>query len=264
MKRIAGTILVFLLLGAIVNMAVAWACARFSPDPADDFYFSRDMFSGRAYDHYWLDHRPESFPPGKRWTICEPNWDSFGVRTVFFLGGFREDWDGKVTGIWTGEEWYEVPRLHWNTILDTNDHGLPEAVVDSTAAYEMQFVETGWPCYSMIGHIADRKSLIKPSYELVECSGILIGTRTGNEVFKRAIVIPFRPIWPGFIINTAFYATILLLLIGGPGMVRRRLRRQKGRCPSCGYNLRGDLPVGCPECGWGRGDESSESESRQS
>ena len=29
-------------------------------------------------------------------------------------------------------------------------------------------------------------------------------------------------------------------------------RFDEKRCPSCGYNLRGDLSAGCPECGWRR------------
>lgn len=30
----------------------------------------------------------------------------------------------------------------------------------------------------------------------------------------------------------------------------------RGVCPACGYNLRGARTPGCPECGWGRGDEN--------
>ncbi len=29
-------------------------------------------------------------------------------------------------------------------------------------------------------------------------------------------------------------------------------RRQRGRCPECGYDLRGNRDAGCPECGWRR------------
>ena len=61
-----------------------------------------------------------------------------------------------------------------------------------------------------------------------------------------------RPIWPGFAINTVVYAIILWLLICGPFIVRRDYRVWRGRCPECGYDLRGDLAAGCPECGWNR------------
>ena len=43
---------------------------------------------------------------------------------------------------------------------------------------------------------------------------------------------PVRPIWPGFAINTLFYAAILWLLIRGPFALRRFIRVKRGRCPA--------------------------------
>ena len=57
--------------------------------------------------------------------------------------------------------------------------------------------------------------------------------------------------WPGFAINTVFYAAILWLPFA-PFQLRRYLRRKRGLCIKCGYDLRGDFAAGCPECGWGR------------
>jgi hypothetical protein len=37
----------------------------------------------------------------------------------------------------------------------------------------------------------------------------------------------------------------------------RRTRRESGRCPECGYDLRGELAEGCPECGWNRQPEAT-------
>jgi hypothetical protein len=54
-------------------------------------------------------------------------------------------------------------------------------------------------------------------------------------------------IWPGFAINTLFYAGILWLLFAAPIALRRRRRIKRGLCPACAY------PVGtsnkCTECG---------------
>ena len=64
--------------------------------------------------------------------------------------------------------------------------------------------------------------------------------------------IPFRPVWPGFPINTLFYATLLWLVTLGPFAARRVIRRKRGRCIKCGYDLRGTSGGGgeaCPECG---------------
>ena len=38
-------------------------------------------------------------------------------------------------------------------------------------------------------------------------------------------------------------------------MSRAEKRRHRGHCPLCGYDLRGDLERGCPECGWNRAED---------
>ena len=61
--------------------------------------------------------------------------------------------------------------------------------------------------------------------------------------------IPLRPIWLGFLINCAFYAAVLWLVVCAPPLLRRTLRRNSGLCISCGYDLRGNTSHFCPECG---------------
>jgi hypothetical protein len=60
-------------------------------------------------------------------------------------------------------------------------------------------------------------------------------------------LLSLRPIWPGFAINTFFYAGILWLLLTAPFALRRRRRIKRGLCPACAY------PIGassvCTECG---------------
>ena len=57
-----------------------------------------------------------------------------------------------------------------------------------------------------------------------------------------------RPIWPGFAINTIFYAALLWLLVWGPFAMRRFIRRKRGLCVTCGYDLRHADHDACPEC----------------
>ncbi len=49
--------------------------------------------------------------------------------------------------------------------------------------------------------------------------------------------LPYRPIWPDFAVNTLFYAAILSLLICGLFALRRLIRRKRGQCVKCGYPL---------------------------
>jgi predicted nucleic acid-binding Zn ribbon protein len=59
--------------------------------------------------------------------------------------------------------------------------------------------------------------------------------------------LPLRPLWPGFAVNTLFYAAVLWLLFAGPSAVRRMIRQRRGQCAMCAY------PIGtnerCTECG---------------
>ncbi len=62
-------------------------------------------------------------------------------------------------------------------------------------------------------------------------------------------VLPLRPIWPGFAINTVFYAALLWIVTLGPGTARRIIRRKQGRCINCGYDLSHVNSDTCSECG---------------
>ena len=68
---------------------------------------------------------------------------------------------------------------------------------------------------------------------------------------KNGHTLPLRPIWPGFAINTVFYAVVLWLLTLAPFTARRFIRRKRGHCIKCGYDLRAVEHEKCPECGAG-------------
>jgi len=64
--------------------------------------------------------------------------------------------------------------------------------------------------------------------------------------------LPLRPIFPGFLVNTLFYAAIWFGIFFGVATLRRFVRKKRGRCVKCSYDLRGEFEIGCPECGWNR------------
>lgn len=55
--------------------------------------------------------------------------------------------------------------------------------------------------------------------------------------------------WPALAIDLAFWTVAWWLLITIPLALRRRARRSRGRCTSCGYDLVGMTGETCPECG---------------
>lgn len=66
------------------------------------------------------------------------------------------------------------------------------------------------------------------------------------------LVLPLRPIWSNTIWNTLFYAAIPLGLHQLLVVSKRALRKRRGLCTRCKYDLSGSAGPGCPECGWGR------------
>ncbi len=90
----------------------------------------------------------------------------------------------------------------------------------------------GWPLLSL-AHMPGAKSSLN--------------VRPTRLLINRSSTPPLRPLWPGFALNTLFYATVLGLLIPGPFALRRFIRRRRGLCTKCAYPM-GESDV-CTECG---------------
>ncbi len=189
MKRHLLIIAVCLLLGVVVNVAVAWGCARWSNaglGRTGDIWPTKDdppVAAQRIWDRY----AQEDWPP----------FDDYASRSGW----------GK-----------SVEMLRSIAIVD----------VGGVTRFRMYFVsqsKAGWPLRTF-----------------QRGSSINAWERRNVE-----IVIPYAPLWPGFAVNTLFYAAILWLLIPGPFALRRFLRVRRGLCPKCAYPM-GESSV-CTECG---------------
>jgi len=101
----------------------------------------------------------------------------------------------------------------------------------------------GWPCESMYGR-------------RIEQPGSPIRFEGAVPLVAEYKAMPLIPIWPGFAINTLFYAVLVFPLTHIP--VVRTLREilcadraRRGLCPKCAYDLRNRAidSSACPECG---------------
>ena len=201
MKRVALTIVVFLLAGAVVNVAVAWGCAWWPRDAG---------WWGESVDQ-------DPSPIDITW------WN----KHVFPL--------------------YGTELLH---LFETRDLGVDWRILRgpyfALRAECAIHVSSGWPARSMSGEtweawVFGQRQPSESSNRLAMFVGV--GEWPG--------LMPLRPVWPGFAINTAFYAAILWLIIPGPfalrRLIRRQIRRRRGLCPKCAYPM-GESAV-CSECG---------------
>ncbi|MBY0263394.1 MAG: hypothetical protein K2Q20_13685 [Phycisphaerales bacterium] len=65
----------------------------------------------------------------------------------------------------------------------------------------------------------------------------------------RPVLIPMRPLWPGFVLNTLFYNAALVAGVLALSRLRAARRRARNRCSACGYSRSGLSDSPCPECG---------------
>jgi hypothetical protein len=218
MKRWALRFCVFLLLGAIVNVAVAWAAVLCSP---------RQTIQFRA-----------SFVNGNGGWIQAPSWNNYPINYEFF-GVTFENLCHPI-----------VPRRSSSTLG-------PDGIVRvrffaSASDFGIREVEThnrvfaGWPARGLAYAAMYPGSQWQQRLDRWH-AGIATPWKfnsTGLGIQRR---LPLCPLWPGFAINTVFYAFILWLLFAAPFALRRRRRIKRGLCPKCAYPV-GASPV-CTECG---------------
>lgn len=217
-RRVLTTAAAILVGGALVNVAVAWGCAVAAVGRPN---------RTRAY------HNPRETDPLVIFVDEHIGFESVcGCgRSGTFLARTPEDAHDYQRGAW----W---PQNALNTI--TENYALA----------------AGWPCLSLTAMCTTTWDTSKPEvddgieYVLTLHTGVLVGDDALSWGFEPSqLVVPFGPLWPGFLLNTLFYAAILAALFFASGRIRRTLRRRRGRCVTCNYDRRGTPDAPCPECG---------------
>lgn len=123
---------------------------------------------------------------------------------------------------------------HFDFIDPADDPRPAFAVAPGERWYVLEYTSAGWPWLAAEGRNVRGSG---PPEFLLEVT-----------VFWKDRSIPLRPIWPGLLANTLFYATITLALLAGLRLIRTHRRRKRGRCVACNYKLGEGISV-CPECG---------------
>ena len=217
MKRRLFTLALFLLLGAVVNLAVAWGCMIVWPR------------SHSMNVSYWDDElRP---------TPAMPILESL----LPFEEYARRDHTIVIS---------DQSRFGWIVYGATSVAGFDPA----DQILSVNVIDAGLPLKSFRCSYRTTNPLGHPSPPREGFSHTLMIPSWMRPPQSRLFVwygFPFLPIWPGFAVNTVFYAVILWLPIRGPFALRRLIRRKRGLCVTCGYDLRHAEHDACPECGAG-------------
>ena len=192
MKRRLLVVAVFLMAGAVVNVAVAWGCAVF--------------------------------------VSTSPNARSPDARFDALLGDY-------------GVRGHIVTRRSTGVGRDLM-FGMAAVIEDSPMPrIDLTVYRAGLPFRAFTGHWVQR--IVRVENTNTSRGGPL--QSTGLWRLGLGAPIPVTPTWPGFAVNTIFYATFLWLLILGPFVLRRFIRVKRSLCPACGYPI-GEADV-CSECG---------------
>jgi hypothetical protein len=211
-KRIIITLCVFLLLGAVVNVAVAWGCVFWSP-----IDWKKPIERDGTVPLPVIQYVPPSFFVA-------------GSDADYVSYTFRQDRSIGIELLQFGvfEQRGSTLRMRADRLLHVEHAGWPISSLNSVGLIDLDESES-W-----------RHAVPIPS----SWNALDAGSFWFRD-YKRAL--PIGPVWPGFAINTFFYAAILWLLFAAPGRVRRWRRSRRGLCANCAY------PVGasdvCTECG---------------
>jgi len=228
---------VCLVLGAVTNGALAWwIAARAEPFPirteGGHYGFSHPKQLG------WFVSREEAFGSVRLRARPSSAWQSVGRERHEKL----------------------VPRWSRFNIPPPADHPRSAEIIEHGR---------GWPMISLSCAFIEatpsqqRGWGAAPAYTIIDAIELDIDMNRQRQMMLSSLmeppVLPTRIHWPGTIINTLLYAIgalipllVILFTWKGARGARRWRRRVKGRCLACGYDLRGDLAAGCPECGWAR------------
>ncbi len=259
MKRRLIIVVLLLLAGAVVNVAVAWSCATISPvnvtlsqppmpEPGDTVVDRAFQGLGVAmsvrYSLAFLYHVDLDVMVG--WPLSafvEESWRYYQIRIDFRSEEFMRSTELFSREPLSDEEMVridpsgDVPGTEWLGYGSRSDEEM------------RRFLET-------IASLPDTKRadrLLKRRARKTDLGAfILERDRIVRDLIKQAQATPRRhslrrPLWPGFAVNTLFYAVVLWLLIPGPFALRRFIRVRRGLCPACAYP-RGESDV-CSECG---------------
>ncbi|MCH7547467.1 MAG: hypothetical protein IID30_13790 [Planctomycetes bacterium] len=254
--KLIRIILGFLLLGAIVNVAVAWGCAMWVITPPTGMQSAWVALPGLKNPKGWKVSRKKTFGATQLIAMVRnPSREMVRRPSNEIVPKPRTD---------NYVELDEVLPM-WSGLASLMDTSAEEARRESIRPENVKVIGTvsptvlmqkayGFPFRSMYWNWDGGIRIANPVPRDPISNGIKLWdrpSRPGTISLDDQRALPLGVLPLGFALNAMISASLLWLLIPGPFVLRRFLRIRRGLCPKCAYNLRGSPPesVQCPECG---------------
>ena len=238
---VAGWVVLLLALGCVTSVGLVWVLSFTRPGPVGKGYFG---YNGAVR----LGDRAAAFSISVA-TMKSP-WCT--ARYFRFYGRDDNADQDSLAQQFALAAMLQLPpeERRWETVRAL-EHG---RVSDGGEVWEYWY---GWPwrCVMMTHGSLDPVRNPKP-WDYVGAfhfnTPLLSGWRPSGWRGASFVALPYMPLRRGLALDTLAFGAAWLIVLLTLRTGRNALRRRRGRCPACGYDLAGDLGAGCPECGWGR------------
>lgn len=127
----------------------------------------------------------------------------------------------------------------------------PPATLMVFAAPSLTISGFGWPFVATSSYYAiDTTAQQSGQNFTIRTNTLPMPKSLATRLHTREDSFAISAVWPGFAINTLFYATLFAIPAPLVLWLTRRRRHRLGHCTNCNYNLTGlALGAPCPECG---------------
>ena len=232
--------LLFLLAGAVANVAVAWGIA-----------WCCWTKGGEGLVVYARDEQAPEIGGSVKWPISVPvadaePWplhpDSISRLRVWLCGAvIHQRLDAVASRPFEGSGGTAFPSPHYLTTVEAS--GWPRRSLETRSLDKWSERLLQWE---------QNVSLWELDWPQWVYAGIDKGIWRVNSPTEPMVKLPIRPRPKEFAANSVFFGSLLAGLGLGPFALRRWVRCKRGACVACvacGYSLRGSASGVCPECG---------------
>lgn len=242
-----------LLLGLFTSLSIAWVVAyRTTSWTGADASLQTIVRPEGTMSFFWLDR-----PCGQ---LLLARWQPSSIVDAHHRGGESK----LLTTVFVFPEYFYRPRPYvadpaisavprWSGALGWMREGLESGRAVPAEERTLVFEGYGWPFVSLFARYVPESDFAGWSAS----SGFRLlplpkRAKTESPVVPLQPTLPLRPALLGLAGSTAVHGAIIFAAVTIVGGVRGFVRRLRGRCPQCGFDLRGGRSR-CSECGWWSG-----------